>query len=607
MYMRRFFTFLFAVSSVISINATPVDLKQAENVALSFMNSNFPQTRAKQIELVPVWSDVTMTKSTAETKASFYVFNLTDKKGFIAIAGDDNVYPILGYSMQYPFKADSMPPNLKAWFEGYRQQISWVRKNTSSVSKKVKEAWSNLRNASYQLKADGVQLTTVLWDQMAPYNNLCPSVNGEKTPTGCVATSTAIAMQYHKWPDVGQDSHTYTSTTYGFTLSATFDTPYAWDNMPATYTAGEYTSEQAQNVATLMYDCGVFSNMDYAPDNSGALTLTAAQGLVNYMKYDKSLQVLQRNGYQDTEWENIIKNELNNNRPVVYAGQNDKQEGHQFILDGYNESNYFHVNWGWSGLANGFYLLSVLEPEVQGTGGNSGGGFSVNQSAMISLKKAEANSSYQDVLYLFAGESDGEIFNGLSTTTSPIISNTEFMVKAGFIGNFSIRDFTGTIALALVDQSGNTKQFISPQETLTALEIDNGTAGEFPCIITTNIASTDRIRLMYKSSDSDNWKWVRKSGNTTDEIVISNPTSTDKIENDLNISIASDGEGNIAVNSPSVIHEVTLYDTNGRMLNKQEGINSRTVSLSYTQYPQDIYILHIFTADGRISHKIVKN
>ena len=112
---------------------------------------------------------------------------------------------------------------------------------------------------------------------------------------------------------------------------------------------------------------------------------------------------------------------------------------------------------------------------------------------------------------------------------------------------------------------------------------------------------------MYKSSDSDNWKWVRKSGNTTDEIVISNPTSTDKIENDLNISIASDGEGNIAVNSPSVIHEVTLYDTNGRMLNKQEGINSRTVSLSYTQYPQGIYILHIFTADGRISHKIVKN
>ena len=292
-----------------------------------------------------------------------------------------------------------------------------MRENKTVAGKEITAAWNQLRQGTMQLSSDGVLLTTVLWDQMTPYNNLCPVVNSQRTPTGCVATSTAIAMQYHKWPDVGQGSHSYTSQTYGLSLSATFNTPYQWDNMPSTYTAGQYTTQQAQNVATLMYDVGVMSEMNYAPGNSGALTITAAQGLVNYMKYDKSLHVLQRENYQTAEWESIIKGELDDNRPVIYGGENDQNEGHQFIIDGYNTSDYYHVNWGWSGLANGYYLLSVLEPEEQGTGGNSGGGFSLDQNAIISMMKPVEGSTYQDVLVFFYGENEGTVFNGLSATT----------------------------------------------------------------------------------------------------------------------------------------------------------------------------------------------
>ena len=348
--MRRFTLLFVAALSVLSMSAAPVDMEQARKIALSFIKSNYPQTRSGQETLTLVWTDgVTGTRSgnsdAIASEPTFYVFDRTDAPGFVVVAGDDAVYPILGYGREQTFSKEGMPSNLRAWFDNYQRQINWLRSHNKQASAATRAAWEKLGNGSLQLKSTGVELTTVLWDQMTPYNNLCPEVSDQRTPTGCVATSTAIAMQYHQWPDVGEGSHSYTTKTYNLSLSATFDTPYQWNNMPATYTAGQYTDQQAQNVATLMYDCGVFSDMDYAPGNSGALMLTAAQGLVNYMKYDKSLHVLQRENYQTAEWESIIKGELDNNRPVVYGGENDQKEGHQFIIDGYNTADYYHVNW----------------------------------------------------------------------------------------------------------------------------------------------------------------------------------------------------------------------------------------------------------------------
>lgn len=227
--MRRCTFILLAALSAMSISAAPVDVGQARSIALSFLKNNYPQTRASsQPGLTLVWSDAGIdTKSAGSGQdATFYVFNLTDADGFVVVSGDDDVYPILGYGTQYSFQKDPMPANLRGWFESYQRQINRVRETKPLVSEDVTDAWRQLRQGTMQLKAGGVLLTTVLWDQMTPYNDLCPVVNNQRTPTGCVATSTAIAMQYHKWPDVGQGSRSYTSQTYGLTLSATFDTPY---------------------------------------------------------------------------------------------------------------------------------------------------------------------------------------------------------------------------------------------------------------------------------------------------------------------------------------------------------------------------------------------
>ena len=588
--MRRCTLVFLAALLTMSISAAPVDVEQARSVALSFLKSNHLQTRSSAPELALVWSDAgAATRSGNPSQdATFYVFSQTDGNGFVVVAGDDLAYPILGYGMQQSFRKDSMPVNVRSWFDGYRRQIDWMRENKSMAAKEVTAAWS-------------------LWDQMTPYNDLCPIVDNQRTPTGCVATSTAIAMQYHKWPDIGTGSHSYTSQTYNLSLSATFDTPYQWDNMPSTYTAGQYTSAQAQNVATLMYDCGVFSEMNYAPGNSGALTLTAARGLVNYMKYDKSLHVLQRDNYQKDEWEAIIKGELDDNRPVVYGGENDQKEGHQFIIDGYNDADYYHVNWGWSGLANGYYLLSVLEPEVQGTGGNSGGGFSLGQDAIISMRKPVEGSSYQDMLVFFYGENGGTVFAGLTATTDDFEQNRLFAIQYGYVGNMSIRTFSGNLVVALVDKDGNTKEFISGEEPVT-IEIERGVAQEVPCTITQTIAPGDRIRLLYKSSDGSEWQWVRGNSNTTGEIVVAaDPsTSTEDITAGTGVTVSYDAAGTVQVTAPVAIKEVVLYDMNGRLMKRQPAAGNTQLSLSYDSYPAGIYVLEVVTAEGRSNHKLVK-
>lgn len=608
--MRRFTLLLVAALSALSISAVPVDLEQARSVALRFIKSNFPQTRAGQEALTLVWTDgPSGTRSGADTgiasDATFYVFDRAEAPGFVVVAGDDAVYPILGYGEQRTFGTDGMPGNLRGWFDSYRRQISWLRDNNRSPSAATREAWEKLRGGSLQLESAGVLLTTVLWDQMAPYNNLCPVVGNQRTPTGCVATSTAIAMQYHRWPDVGQGSHSYTSKSYGLSLSASFDTPYQWDNMPATYTAGQYTAQQAQNVATLLFDCGVFSDMDYAPGNSGALTLTAAQGLVDYMKYDKSLHVLQRQNYQTAEWESVVKGELDNNRPVVYGGENDQNEGHQFVIDGYNTSGYYHVNWGWSGLADGYYLLAVLDPEEQGTGGNSGGGFSLDQMAIISMKKPAGDSSYEDILTFFYGEEGGIVFSGLTASTDAFEPNRLFDVQYGYVGNMSIRNFTGDLAFALVDKAGNTKEFISSGKSVS-LEINRGVGGEMACTITQPILPGDRIRLLYKSSDATSWKWVRGGTDTTGEIPADgSDVATQTVPSAPPVTVSCDASRNLTVLSPVAIKEVRLYDAGGRLLKRQPAGGHTEVSLSCVGYPPGVYIAEVLTVEARSSHKLL--
>lgn len=604
--------FLFLVFCCIpfSFFAKNVDVITAEKIAKFVLTGTDAQTRTNEIDVSLIWTGEDMCTRTNDSPA-YYVFNKVGGNGFVIVSGDDIIKPILAYSYVNSFHVENMPDNLRAWMAYYREQINWAREENIVSDEETIWAWERLRDEIDSAKnSEEVLIETALWDQTAPYNLLCPTINGTQAPTGCVATALAIVMKYNRWPDQGSGmTFQYTTKQYKQTLSATYNIVYDWDNMLNKYEKGNYSTEQAEAVSQLMYHCGVFSEMDYTPRSSGALTLTAMGGMVRYMKYDKSMTLQSREWYTEAEWNSLLKKELDAGRLIIYGGSNNKEEGHQFVLDGYKQNDY-HVNWGWGGTANGYYSLSALDPDSQGVGGNTGGGFTVGQDAVIGVKKSEEGSGYCDNLAFMSGSTEsGEMFSGLTTTETNFIPRVRFTVKAGFYINYGIRNFSGAIVLVLVDKHGNIKEFITREVSVNSLKIGYGSGNVFSCSIANIPEEGDRIWMMYKSQDGNEWKRIRGDRDTITEIIVKElPVSV--VENvdfsDANlIAVTNDMTKTIYIKSPIPILELSLVDIKGRIIKKTEGLESVDYTLSYSNCIDGTYIVQVVTSAGMSSTKVI--
>ena len=604
--------FLFLVFCCIpfSFFAKNVDVITAEKIAKFVLTGTDAQTRTNEIDVSLIWTGEDMCTRTNDSPA-YYVFNKVGGNGFVIVSGDDIIKPILAYSYVNSFHVENMPDNLRAWMAYYREQINWAREENIVSDEETIWAWERLRDEIDSAKnSEEVLIETALWDQTAPYNLLCPTINGTQAPTGCVATALALVMKYNRWPDQGSGmTFQYTTKQYKQTLSATYNIVYDWDNMLNKYEKGNYSTEQAEAVSQLMYHCGVFSEMDYTPRSSGALTLTAMGGMVRYMKYDKSMTLQSREWYTEAEWNSLLKKELDAGRLIIYGGSNNKEEGHQFVLDGYKQNDY-HVNWGWGGTANGYYSLSALDPDSQGVGGNTGGGFTVGQDAVIGVKKSEEGSGYCDNLAFMSGSTEsGEMFSGLTTTETNFIPRVRFTVKAGFYINYGIRNFSGAIVLALVDKHGNIKEFITREVSVNSLKIGYGSGNVFSCSIANIPEEGDRIWMMYKSQDGNEWKRIRGDRDTITEIIVKElPVSV--VENvdfsDANlIAVTNDMTKTIYIKSPIPILELSLVDIKGRIIKKTEGLESVDYTLSYSNCIDGTYIVQVVTSAGMSSTKVI--
>ena len=604
--------FLFLVFCCIpfSFFAKNVDVITAEKIAKFVLTGVDTQTRTNEIGVSLIWTGEDMCTRTNGFPA-YYVFNKVGGNGFVIVSGDDIIKPILAYSYANSFHIENMPDNLRSWMAYYREQINWARKENIVSDEETIGIWERLRDEIDSAKnSEEVLIETALWDQTAPYNLLCPTINGTQAPTGCVATALAIVMKYNRWPDQGSGmTFQYTTKQYKQTLSATYNIVYDWDNMLNKYEKGNYSTDQAEAVSQLMYHCGVFSEMDYTPRSSGALTLTAMGGMVRYMKYDKSMTLQSREWYTEAEWNGLLKKELDAGRLIIYGGSNSKEEGHQFVLDGYKQNDY-HVNWGWGGTANGYYSLSALDPDSQGVGGNTGGGFTVGQDAVIGVKKSEEGSGYCDNLAFMSGSTEsGEMFSGLTTTETNFIPRVRFTVKAGFYINYGIRNFSGAIVLALVDKHGNIKEFITREVSVNSLKIGYGSGNVFSCSIANIPEEGDRIWMMYKSQDGNEWKRIRGDRDTITEIIVKElPVSV--VENvdfsDANlIAVTNDMTKTIYIKSPIPILELSLVDIKGRIIKKTEGLESVDYTLSYSNCIDGTYIVQVVTSAGMSSTKVI--
>ncbi|MBQ3733044.1 MAG: thiol protease/hemagglutinin PrtT [Bacteroidales bacterium] len=391
-------SFLFLVSVFILTNmawASPVDSMEAKNLAQTFYRLHFPG------QALPVFEEISQSVGVEH----FYIFNNTSGPGFVLVAGDDCATPILGYSGANNCQSGELPDNLRSWFNYYDGTIAASVLNGAVATPEIAEEWNNLRTGNLPEPQSVTAVSPLLattWNQIAPYNDLCPGTGSDKPYVGCVATAMAQLMKYYNWPTTGTGSYSYycNNGTYNYgILSANFGTTtYDWANMLNSYpNTNSGTAAQRTAVATLMYHCGVSVNMSYSPEWSGAFLAdcevastypnypTAEKALKNYFKYSPSLVGAARANYTNTQWIAMLKNDLDQQRPVLYDGTaQNGQGGHCFVCDGYDNFNNFHFNWGWEGNYDGYFVLDNLTPGT-GQAGAGSGDFSYNQSALFGV------------------------------------------------------------------------------------------------------------------------------------------------------------------------------------------------------------------------------
>lgn len=563
--MKKIIMILLVLLLPLLSKAKERELDQAMKIAEDFLEKSI--TRSSDIELRMVWSG-----SVAETKSSgnnpaFYVFDNVSGPGYVMVSGDDKVIPVLGYSYENNFDADNMPPNLVSWMLELERQIRFVA-SSSLYSTRTSDS-NNIGNVV-------VKYETAKWDQDAPYNNECPKDGDVRSVAGCLSTAMAIIMRYHKWPDAGQGTiPSYVTSTKGITVPPrSLGTSYDWENMPLVY---DNNSTNAQNkaVATLMADCGAAVMMDYTAESSGAVLSYAAQALIKYMKYDKSIVQYSRGGFSDTEWYEKLQNEIKTNGPMLYSGYS-ADAGHAFVLDGYTDQNYYSLNWGWGGECDGYYVLDALNPDGQGIGGNVAG-FNLNQEALFNVAKHHGGT-YQDVLSLtFYQNEYGETLGGLDIHDVEPRKGVPFTLTAGLVCNTSFISYIGRVAVVVADASNNIKEELAVQE-FSGLNPGYGYVLEDEYTYTINLDIGDQLILVYWNRATNKWEKVR--GNPDNGIIDSIPL-TDKLRIDEStsfsfntltreVSIITKGDVQIVITGPSgeevgtflsVLNEPVLLDT----------------------------------------------
>lgn len=372
---------------------------------------------------------------------SFYIYS-DSKRGnnFVIVSGDEKMPKILAYSYSEPFDTDNIPDNVRYWLSCYDEE---------SFSKST-----NIHHTSYveNTQAEGVSpiLGNLKWGQGAPFNLQCPLWNGVRCVTGCVATAMAMVMKYYQYPDCGKGSVSYTTDTHHINVTRDFAThPLQWNEMLEQYDNTTSTTQQRNAVANLMANCGAVVKMDYDPDGSGAYQYDMLTGYVKNFSYDDDAAFIIRDFFPTETWHWLLVNELNEGRPVNYAGSNSSDGGHSFIIDGYQMSNdetkpYYHLNWGWNGRCDGYYLLSDLHPREEEREYTSRA-FSEGQQMLIGVKPEDGIAHEERVLCT----------DNASVSLRKAVAGGQFTVTLASIYNLSYKSFSGDIVISLEAEKGD--------------------------------------------------------------------------------------------------------------------------------------------------------
>ncbi len=335
--------------------------KVAQNVALQGQSGLRSDVQVSLVYTAEAKGSGTSLRS--DGAADYFVFNFSDGGGFAIISGEDRVRPVLGYSHKGSFDPDNLPPNLRGMLASYQEQIAMAESQDVEATEDVAGEWNTFLSGAMP-KTRATTMATAEWSQEDPYNRKAPKIGNDATMTGCVATAMGIVMKYHEYPAAAvnpPEKNTYKVDDKEVSAKITYGA-YDWDNMLDAYVTGSYTDAQANAVATLLFHCGVNVEMSYGKETSGANNKLAAKALRDVFGYSPEIRFLNREAYRWKEWKAMLREELDAGYPVLYDGYDSSDDGggHAFLCDGYDEKDYYHINWGWGGNQNGYFALNIL-------------------------------------------------------------------------------------------------------------------------------------------------------------------------------------------------------------------------------------------------------
>lgn len=401
-----------ALACPAGLHARTLGVDEAKANATSFINSGRLKAPGapQALKLAHIIND-------NDGDPALYLFTGNDGNGLIVASASSLTPAVLGYADSGKLDPASLPPSLDALLQGYSSEIAQA------------EAGEVMRVPAKSAEREAIApLCKTQWNQNAPYNDLVPELNGQRCMTGCVATAMAQVMKTFEWPaEHGEGFVSYKWSTANKQL--TYDLSKStldWASMLNNYD-NNATAEQNNAVATLMRDCGYATNMQYSLSASGTTAITIPPALYYNFGYDKGVRTLQRFYYTLSDWEEIVYNEIKNGRPVILTGVSNAQGGHCFVCDGYDSDRYFHINWGWGGMSDGYFLLSALNPETQGIGGSTGG-FNNSINACIGIQKpVEESKLYTAIL----GDGNFGTIEASYATDSKVIFSADAFYNPG--------------------------------------------------------------------------------------------------------------------------------------------------------------------------------
>jgi len=423
------------------------------------------------------------TDNQGDKHVAYYIFG--NDNGFVIIAGDDKSVPVLGYSSVSSFNLKEAPAGLVKLLFNYTKEIKKIAVDENiQPTPEILNQWSLLCTGvipNKQLNAV-VPLLSTTWNQSPFYNMDCP----DNSPAGCVATATSQIMKYYNHPNQGTGSHSYYHTSYG-TLSANFGTTtYDWNSMPNQLSIGS-SQAQKEAIAQLMYHVGIALDMNYSPSSSGAFSQEVPNVLETYFGYSNSVNHIKRSQHSLTSWINKIKSELDQARPVYHSGFcPNPQAGHAFVVDGYDQNNLFHLNWGWGGSQDGYFEINNLNPGSTYT-------FNQAQGAIIEIVPLVSNFALK-------------LFDNLNLSSPTMDPNQSFSVATDF-ANYGNLIFNGRVKVSLFDPNNNNNVANFGEQVISVAAFDYSTVTFSTNGI--NLSPGDYLLGVYqKKTGTGNWALV---------------------------------------------------------------------------------------------------